>query len=397
MLPTTAQPPVRGLVIAEIVVLGGLNLDQLLRHVILRGPAPAGEICYFVVGAALAVPALLRRRFPERTAALATAGIVLSLACSAMGFLVKPVASLDGDPETVALMLLVGAACHRLPRTLAAVLAVLGGLAMAFAPILRYGDSPASLTVAVLWALLWGGTVMVGLILRDADARREAAFMAARNRERLELARELHDLVAHHITGVVVRTQAAGVILADGPERDLIKEIEHAGTEALGAVRRLVTMLRSPGHASPVPASTLVETVKAAVGDDNSVTVRLAPGLADLAVTPETVSTVHRVVLESLTNVRKHASDARTVTVAVEPADHGRLLRVEVGNDGLRPGRVRRSPGGYGLIGMGERIAALNGTLTAGEHGERGWRVLAELPLPDATAAAPPPKEEDAR
>ncbi|AUI58896.1 sensor histidine kinase [Amycolatopsis sp. BJA-103] len=390
MLPTTTARPVRGLVIAEFVVLVGLNLEQLLRRLIPRGPAPPGEIFYFAAGVVIVVLALLRRRFPERTAALAGAAIGLSLVCSAVGFLGKPAAQIDGDPEILALMLLTGAACHRVSRGLAGVLAVLSGLAMAAAPVLRYGDSSTTLTVAVLWALLWGGSIMIGLILRDGDARREAALVAARERERLELARELHDLVAHHITGVVVRTQAAGVVLADGPEHDLIKEIEHAGAEALAAVRRLVMMLRDPGHTSPVVARDLVRTVEAAAGEQEGVTLRLAPGLADLAIAPETVSTVHRVVLESLTNVRKHAADARVITVTVEPADDQRYLRVEVVNDGLRPSRARRSAGGYGLIGMGERIAALDGRLSAGEHGERGWRVLAELPLPGGAAAARP-------
>lgn len=397
MLPTTAPQPIRGLVITEIVVVGGLNLEQLVRRLIVDGPPPAGDVLYFVVGLVLGALALLRRRLTEWTAVLVAAGIVLSLAWSVTGYLVRPVAQIAGDPETVALMLLVGAACHRLPRGLAAALAVLGGLAMAVAPVARYGDGAATLALAVLWSLLWGCSVMVGLILRDGDARREAALAAARDRERLELARELHDLVAHHITGVVVRTQAASVILADGPEHDLIEEIEHAGAEALGAVRRLVMMLRSPDRASPVTAGGLVETVEAAARTADGVTLRLAPGLADLEVAPETVTTVHRVVLESLTNVRKHAPDARHVTVAVETSGDHRYLRVEVGNDGLRPGRVRRSAGGYGLIGMGERIAALDGTLTAGEHGERGWRVLAELPLPGGVAAARPAEGETAR
>jgi len=388
VLPTATAPPVRGLVIAEVVVLGGLNIEQLVRRLILDGPAPAGEILYFAAGLVLGAFALLRRRFPARTAALTASGIALSLACSAVGFLVEPAAAPSGDAEALATAILIGAACHRLPRGHAAVLAVLGGLTMAAAPVLRFGDTSKTLAIAVVWALLWGCSVIVGLMLRDGEARREAALAAARDRERLALARELHDLVAHHITGVVVRTQAAGVILADGPEQELIKEIEHAGAEALGAVRRLVMMLRSPEPGSQVTAGGLVETIEAAIGDDEGVTVRLAEGLEDLVIAPETVSTVHRVVLESLNNVRRHAPDARRVTVLVEPVDGRRYLRVEVGNDGLRPGRVRRSPGGYGLIGMAERISALDGKLTAGAHGERGWRVLAELPLPGGVSAA---------
>ncbi|MEV6906016.1 histidine kinase [Amycolatopsis sp. NPDC051071] len=397
MLPNPTTRPARGLAIAEVVVLAGLNLEQLTRRLVLPDQAPSGEILYFAAGVSIAVLALARRRFPERTAALAAAGIGLSLACSAAGFLAKPTAEIGGDSEITALMLLTGAACHRLPRVLAVGLAVLSGPAMAAAPILRFGVSSATLTIAVLWALLWGGSVMIGLILRDGDSRREAALAAARERERLELARELHDLVAHHITGVVVRTQAAGVILADGPEHDLIKEIEHAGAEALGAVRRLVMMLREDGHTPPVVTSDLVKTVKAAAGEHERATLRLAPGLADLAVAPETVTTVHRVVLESLTNVRKHAADFRTVTVTVEPTGDRRYLRVEIVDDGPRSSRTRRSAGGYGLIGMGERIAALDGRLAAGEHGDHGWRVLAELPLPGGVATTRQREGDSAR
>ena len=313
------------------------------------------------------------------------------------GLVADPGGRLAGDSETLALVLLIGASCHRLPPRQAGGVAVLGGLAIVLAPVLRYGNDSASLTVAVLWAILWGGSVAVGLILRDGDARREAALAAARNRERLMLARELHDLVAHHITGVVVRTQAARVVLADGTERELLEEIERAGAEALGAVRRLVMMLRSPEQPEPPTAGDLLKTIEAAVDGDEAVTLRLAPELTDLAVAPETVSTVHRVVLESLINVRKHAPEARRVTVTVEPAveTEQQYLRVEVLNDGLRRGRGnnRHWVDGYGLVGMGERISALDGRLTVGEHGENGWRVLAELPLPGGVVAARSPEE----
>jgi signal transduction histidine kinase len=306
---------------------------------------------------------------------------------AAVFFCATPPPPFGGDAETLALVLLIGAGCHRLRSLPAAAVAIVGGLALVTAPMLRYGRDSTTLTLAVFWTILWGCGVAIGLMLRDADARREAAFAAARNRERLALARELHDLVAHHITGVVVRTQAAQVVLADGPEQELLREIEGAGAEALAAVRRLVTMLRSPEQTVPLTSDGLAEAVESAAEGHANVDLRLAPGLEDLTVAPETVSTVHRIVLESLTNVRKHAPAARTVTVAVEPTSGpGKgLLRVEVRNDGVRPGRARRSTDGYGLIGMQERIEALDGTLAAGEdddHGERGWRVLAELPLP---------------
>ncbi|TCC20263.1 sensor histidine kinase [Kribbella speibonae] len=385
MILTTNRLVRRGLFVTEVLVLVGLNAEHVVRRLVLDGSPPAGEVLYSCAGVAIGALALLRRRLPGRLAQLATAAIVLSLLCSLTGFLTKPGGMLAGDSETLALILLVGASCHQLrPRTAGAI-AVFGGLAAVLAPVLRYGGDSVSLTVAVFWALLWGSGVAVGLILRDGEARREAAQLAARNRERIALAQELHDLVAHHITGVVVRTQAAQVVLADGTERELLQEIERAGADALGAVRRLVMVLRSPEQQLPLAAGNLVETIEATVDGDEAVTLRLAPQLADVEVAPETVSTVHRVLLESLTNVRKHAPDARQITVTVEPsAETGpRYLRVEVRNDGTRQGRSRhRNADGYGLIGMGERIDALDGRLTVGEHGEHEWRVLAELPLP---------------
>ncbi|GAA3092810.1 signal transduction histidine kinase [Kribbella aluminosa] len=394
MIRSTNRTLARILVVLEVVALVGLNGDEAVRRLFLHDQVTPGGVAFFGSGVVISALVLLRRRYPGAIAELVASAFALSLICSAVGFFAKPAAPFGGDGETLALALLVGAGCHRLRSLPAAAVTIAGGLAIITSPMLRYGRDSTTLTLAVLWTILWGCSVAIGLMLRDADARHEVALAAARNRERLALARELHDLVAHHITGVVVRTQAAQVVLADGPERELLHEIEGAGAEALAAVRRLVTMLRSPEQTVPLTSDGLVEAVESAVEGHANVDLRLAPSLDDLTVAPETVSTVHRVVLESLTNVRKHAPDARTVTVAVEPTvGQGKaLLRVEVRNDGIRPGRARRSTSGFGLIGMGERIGALDGTLTAGEeddHGERGWRVLAELPLPDGVGAGP--------
>ncbi|GAB3920618.1 histidine kinase [Kribbella albertanoniae] len=368
--------------IAEIALVVGLNLDEAVRRIILDETQP-GEILYYSSGAVISALALLRRRYPERIGQFAAAAIAISLLCSGIGVLGTPAAPLAGDCEVTGLALLIGACCHRLASLRAGALAVLGGLAMVVGPLLRYGDDQPRLTVAIFWAILWGIALAVGLMLRDSVTRREAALAAARNRERLALARELHDLVAHHITGVVVRAQAAQVVLADSTEHEMLGEIEQAGSEALAAVRRLVGVLRSPEDAAQITTGGLVEAIESVVDGKDQVVLELAPGLAELAVPPATVSTVHRVVLESLTNVTKHAPEARHVMVAVVVEDN--QLRVAIGNDGVaRARRQNRLPqaGGYGLIGMRERIEALGGRLTAGPYGERGWRVLAELPLP---------------
>ncbi|HZX03977.1 sensor histidine kinase [Kribbella sp.] len=390
MIRTTNRTLSRSLFALELLAIAGLNVDEGVRRLFLQHPAQLGGILYLGSSAVIGALALLRHRYPGATLQLVVGAIGVSSVCSVVGYLAEPAAPLAGDGETVGLVLLVGSGCHLLRARAAGTVAIAGGLAIVLAPILRYGSHSTTLTISVLWAVLWGCSVAIGLMLRDADARREVALATARNRERLALARELHDLVAHHITGVVVRTQAAQVVLADGPEQDLLREIEGAGAEALAAVRRLVTMLRSPEQESPLRSGGIVEAVESAVDGTANVELRLAPGLADLTVAPETVSTVHRVVLESLTNVCKHAPDAQVITVSVGTAvERGRaLLRVDVQNDGVRPGRglAHRAADGYGLVGMGERIHALDGTLTAGEYGDRHWRVLAELPLPAGAA-----------
>ncbi|WP_083268319.1 histidine kinase [Lentzea guizhouensis] len=109
--------------------------------------------------------------------------------------------------ETLAL-LLVAAAGPAVAAVRAAVLAVAACAAVVLAPIVRYGlDYPAALVPVA--ALAWGAAVALGLILRDADARHRRELERIRTEDRLQLARDLHDLVAHHVTGIVVRTRAA--------------------------------------------------------------------------------------------------------------------------------------------------------------------------------------------
>ncbi|MFL6054650.1 MAG: histidine kinase [Actinoallomurus sp.] len=114
-----------------------------------------------------------------------------------------------------------------------------------------------------------GGSLAVGFILRDADDRRFAALAEARTAERLRLARELHDFVAHHVTGIVVRAQAARVLAgrldAAGPDGEVYRETEEAGSDALAAMRRPVGMLRTDAEPSPTASG-----VRAAVLDASS-------------------------------------------------------------------------------------------------------------------------------
>ncbi|EXG81823.1 Histidine kinase,'ATPase, histidine kinase/DNA gyrase B/HSP90-like' [Cryptosporangium arvum DSM 44712] len=230
-------------------------------------------------------------------------------------------------------------------------------------------------TVPVLSATGWVGAVGVGLGLRAFDVQRRAAREAVRREERLELARELHDVVAHHVTGIVVQAQAAQLRSAPpGSVPGALAGIEAAGTEALAAMRRLVGVLRSPGDAGQ--AATAPEELDALL--DRWRGPRLRRDVAAGEWPAEVRSTVYRVVQEALTNVSRHAPGAGSVTVSV--AADERELVVDVTDDAPAVSS-RRPRGGYGLIGMRERVESLGGVVTAGPRDAGGWSVRATIPL----------------
>ncbi|WP_211766981.1 sensor histidine kinase [Kutzneria sp. CA-103260] len=230
-----------------------------------------------------------------------------------------------------------------------------------------------------------GIAVMVAIYLRARDGMRRRALTAAvtdaQRAERVELARELHDVVAHHVTGMVVQAQAAMAVSENDPlaAHRLLPGIVNSGSDALTAMRRLVGTLR---ESEPLYTATtdLDSDVRAAVerAAQAGVPVRLRMELPD-SVPQEVGRSVLRLVQESLTNVHKHANAPTEVTVELNRTVSG--LRLLVRDDGIG-GRVVPvgGSGGYGLVGMRERVELLGGLFSAGEV-DGGWQVLAELPL----------------
>jgi signal transduction histidine kinase len=148
----------------------------------------------------------------------------------------------------------------------------------------------------------------------------------------------------------------------------------------LTAIRQVVGLLRDPDDTSgvpptPEPISRLVERF---AEHGPAVDLRLPPGVPTSAWPPEVASTIYRVVQEALTNIARHASGARSVTVTV--THDPRQVSVEVTDNA--PTTHSRPGGGYGLVGMRERVEALGGRLRAGPLPEAGWAVQASLPLP---------------
>lgn len=326
--------------------------------------------------------ALLRRERYQWTAA---AGLGVAAAAIAIARVAHQPAE-PGPAMALGLALLVGAAIRRLPPLPAGAIAA-GGLAVVVAgQLARAGVSSFSVTaVGTINGTAWLAAAVVGGSLRLLDARARRTAEQVRQDERLDLARELHDVAAHHITGILLQAQAAQLVARRHPEQvtSVLGGIEAAGIEALAAMRRIVGLLRDTDDAAP--ASPGPEQLGALVErfGRHGPPVRLHTPDDTSAWAPEVTSTVYRIVQEALTNVTRHAPHARSVAVTVvqEQAE----ISVEVVDDApLGPALPHRD--GYGLIGMRERVESLGGTLVSGPRPGSGWSVRATLPM---TIAAP--------
>lgn len=316
------------------------------------------------------------------------------LAVSSMAHTSFDLTTIPPFTPVVALSALVPTIVRREPVPVA----VLAGGAGAIAVIAAM-TWPADIETQVITAILFGGAYVVGVglgvYLRHLDDAQVRAADDARRAERLDLARELHDLVAHYVTGIVVQAQAAQVIADRDPAAAgvALERIEGAGRDALVAMRGMVGTLRgaSDGAAAPTTAPVALDDLG---GLDELAERSRATGLpVSLAVAPDAgrvargavAASTHRIVQESLTNVHRHAVDPTQVAVDVRLAE-GALV-VTVTDDGRQPvgGPDDRTltGAGFGLVGMTERALALTGGLRAGplDPPEHGWRVQAWLPL----------------
>ncbi|BCJ27654.1 sensor histidine kinase [Actinocatenispora sera] len=235
-----------------------------------------------------------------------------------------------------------------------------------------------------------------------ASASRAQAAERAMTAERLRLARELHDMVAHSVGIIAIQAGVGNRVIHTQPDaaQEALRVIETSSREALSGLRRTLVALRRADPAGPEPAGTpgLAEVDRlvagaAEAGIEVSVrrtgTVRAMPAAVDLA--------AYRIVQESVTNVIRH-STARScrIDLAYRPTE----LCVEVvddGRPGAEPGRGTGTGHGFGIVGMRERAALLDGHLDAGPLPDRGFRVTAALPIPATTAEpAPTPNPEPA-
>ncbi|WP_207782134.1 sensor histidine kinase [Phytoactinopolyspora limicola] len=371
--------PNRWVTITSTTGLASVFAGVIVIQAVAIAQSWGGNYWLWTTAAALVVCvlALLRRRWPGWP-------VVVALLVAALSILIARLGELPAEPSpalALGLSVLVGAAIRNFRHRPAIAVAV-AGLAVVVGSELAARPTAADIaTVTVINATTWLAGVAVGSWLRMLDRRAEAVADDVRRAERLDVARELHDVVAHHITGVLIQAQAARTIARRDPEQamDVLTGIETASSDALAAMRRVVGLLRDADGApiEPTGAERLDTLVDHFRSQGLAVQLDLIDDDSDWP--PEVRSTVYRTVREALTNTLRHASQARSVTVTV--GQEQQAVTVEVVDDGPPVQARTHHRGGYGLIGMRERVETLGGTLHAGPRSGAGWAVHATVPL----------------
>ncbi|MFJ9738190.1 sensor histidine kinase [Streptomyces sp. NPDC101166] len=319
------------------------------------------------------------------------------------------VESVTGDPRApvamsaVVALFTVAAATDRATTWRAGLLTmtVLTGAAMIAGPLPWYAQENLGL-------LAWTG---IGATAGDAVRSRRAALQAIRERaeraertreeearrrvaeERLRIARDLHDVVAHHIALVNVQAGVAAHVMDKRPDqaKEALAHVRDASRSALNELRATVGLLRQSGDPeAPTEPAPGLDRLDELAGTFRSagLQVEVARDDQDTALPAAVDLAAYRVIQEALTNVRKHAgADAKAEVSVVRVGPH---IEVTVLDDGSGDAPAHQAGGGHGLLGMRERVTALRGTLTTGPRYGGGFRVHAILPLKTPSAAAEP-------
>jgi len=244
-------------------------------------------------------------------------------------------------------------------------------------------------------------TVFIGEILAlwltgvFVRTRRQSALLAARNAaldrqaeqavaaERARIAREMHDIIAHHLSVVIL--QAAGSRAQGKPSLAALEKIESSGRQALTETRRLLSVLRGPDESAGLAPQPGIGELTALATSVRSAGLPVSLAIdGDHAKLPAAVEVcAYRIVQEALTNVLKHAGPARA-TVTVDCADDA--VTIEVADDGPGNPDAGEHADRHGLAGMRERVAVFGGELQAGPEPGGGFAVRARLPLHDQPA-----------
>ncbi|MFD8600252.1 sensor histidine kinase [Kitasatospora sp. NPDC059646] len=368
---------------ADALVVVTASVLDAVGYLLIAAVGGGATVPGFLLALVSGLPLLLRR---TRPLAMIAGVLPLQAACN----LVEPVGIHFGAVLTVALYTV---ARHCRIGATAAVAVLTSVLTVATQSHFRRPGWDAVLAAPLSSLLVVGAGLVFARWQREVAANRRLLADRAVAEERRRIARELHDIVAHHITTMQLMAGGARANLAD-PEvvRDALVTLEASGRLALREMRQLLDVLRAGDEpdASPSAPQPGADDLGRLVDDScraglpTELTVHGTPH----PLPPTLGLTVFRIVQEALTNARKYAGPARARVVLTYRQD---VVVVSVRDDGAGGAAVGGSGegGGHGLIGMRERVALHGGTLSTGPHPDGGFAVLAELPLtPDETAEA---------
>jgi len=351
-----------------LVLLGGGILGLLIDP----RPDARGPIA---VGAALIVaqnvPIAWRRRAPLIVAAVV---VVSDALLTYLGY-----EATSGVSVGIALYT---AAAYEDRDRVAPVLGVLAAVAVPVAFVVNEGNWVETVLGVIVIA---GVPITFGRIVFNRRARivrdREVAAREAVIVERARIARELHDVVEHHMSVMVVQAGAARAVVGADPQAavDALRQIEDAGRAGLTEMRRLLEILKSQGHddgRAPQPGLAHLEQLLAGIRATGLPVEAVVEG-SPQPLPPGVDLSAYRIVQEALTNTLKHAGEAHArVLLRYAPG----VLDIEVADDG-RGAPAGGNHGGQGLIGMRERVQLFGGTLESGPRPGGGFLVRAHLPV----------------
>jgi signal transduction histidine kinase len=337
----------------------------------------ASKPIYVSAGLLMTLPLAWRRRAPLAVAAVVMGALVFE--SLAVGTAPVPDSQLIG---WLLAIYSVAAHCERVP-------ALIGGALSLFAGLVWIG-----LDDFLFPAVVFGGAWLAGRLVRERqvhalaleeraaalEREREANQRAAAAEERARIARELHDILSHSVSVMVV--QAGAERMALGSDRaapgEALEAIEQTGRQALAEMRRLLGMLRvgnePPAHA-PQPTLAELDALVSQVREAG-LPVELHVEGDPIGLGPGVGVSAYRIVQEALTNVLKHAGPARARVVVRYSS---REVELEIEDDGVGAGE--RGEAGHGLVGMRERVALYGGDFDAGARNGGGFVVRARLPL----------------
>ncbi|HET9188748.1 MAG TPA: sensor histidine kinase [Acidothermaceae bacterium] len=381
--------------LADLALVGFALLVQVPSAIALRNHDVGRHLEWYGIALMSAGPLLLwwRRRFPVSV-------LLVEFAIT----LAYDLTDQPHGPIWVALSIAFFTCMLARRRVIAWSVLVLG-FAVFMGPGHALGGSPPPAEIAGIaaWMLLLGGAAEAARVGREnhlerVQARAELARRKA-TEERLAIARDLHDVLAHHVALISVQSGVALHLLDDHPEqaRPALAAIRQASNEVLREMRGALDLLRAGDAATRHPAPDLRRVDELAANARLSglgVDLRVEGGLQPADV-PEVVSVAaYRIVQESLTNVVRHA-EARHVVVGLRQADGELTVTVDDDGRGATADALAAATGS-GLRGMRERATALAGELSTGRSPAGGFRVHARLPMSPLTAPAFQPAETSA-